>query len=387
MPIDPRGAAMGGDIEVQVVTGLDTGRRREWDALVSATPGSDVNQLSAWARVRATVGYSARHVLVLEDGRLVGGAQLLLRAATGPAGLAYLPSGPVISPAAADRGAVVARLAEALAGWSNPVRPLFVQPPDDAEDASVALLARGFRRSEAGVAPAGTLRLDLTVGEEALRAGLGRRLRYWTGKWAERGVVVRRGDEQDLALLSDLMAHTARHQGYQPLPRPYVEAFYRELAPGGHAVLFVGEVEGRPVAADLLTGCGGVIKGRLGGFDRSGPSSKLSVPGAMRWTAIRWAREQGYRSFDFGGIDADMLGDLQAGRTGNEESWPGADRAKLSFGGAPFAYPPAVERVAPPARWAYDGARRSEAGRRLLSVATERLRGARRDHGGPAQQK
>ncbi|MCD2195817.1 GNAT family N-acetyltransferase [Actinomycetospora endophytica] len=378
---------MGDDVEVGVLTGLDDGTRREWDALVAATPGSDVNQLSAWARVRATVGYSTRYVLARDGGRLVGGAQLLLRAGAGPAGLAYLPSGPVISPGAADRGVVVAALAAALDRWSNPLRPLFVQPPDDGDDVSAALLARGFRRSEAGVAPAGTLRLDLAVSEEALRAGLGRRLRYWTGKWAERGVVVRRGDERDVGLLSELMAHTAAHQGYQALPRPYVDAFYRELAPDGHVVLFVGEVAGSPVAADLLTACGGVVKGRLGGFDRSGPAGKLSVPGAMRWAAIRWAREQGYRWFDFGGIDADMFADLQAGRTRNEESWPGADRAKLSFGGAPYAYPPAVERIAPPARWAYDAARHSEAGRRLLSVATERLRGARRDHGGPAQQK
>ena len=107
----------------------------------------------------------------------------------------------------------------------------------------------------------------------------------------------------------------------------------------------------------------------------------------MRWAAIRWAREQGYRWFDFGGIDPDMLADLQAGRTENEENWPGADRAKLSFGGTPFAYPPAVERIAPPARWAYDAATGSEVGRRWLSVVTERLRGAGRGHGGDAQQK
>jgi lipid II:glycine glycyltransferase (peptidoglycan interpeptide bridge formation enzyme) len=365
---------------------LDPTTRREWDALVRGTAGTDVNQLSAWARVRATVGYSARYVLVRDGGLLVGGAQLLLRGATGPAGLAYLPTGPVVAASATDRAAVVARLADELTAWSNPARPLFVQPPDGGEDISAALLARGFRPSRAGVAPAGTLRLDLSATEEELRAGLGRRLRYWTGKWAERGVTVRAGGERDLPVLSDLMAHSAHHQGHRSLPRPYVEAFYRELAADGHAVLFVGEVDGRPVAADLLTGCGGVIKGRLGGFDRSGPAGKLSVPAAMRWAAIRWAREQGYRWFDFGGIDADMLADLQAGRTANEEAWPGGDRAKLSFGGTPFAYPPAVERIAPPARWVYDGTTRSAAGRRLLAAASERLRGARGGHGG-AQQK
>lgn len=35
----------------------------EWDALVSATPGSDVTQLSAWARLRSNVGYEALYLL------------------------------------------------------------------------------------------------------------------------------------------------------------------------------------------------------------------------------------------------------------------------------------------------------------------------------------
>jgi hypothetical protein len=287
----------------------------------------------------------------------------------------------VVGGDAADRDAVVSALAEALDRLAGPLRPLFVQPPDDAEDVSRALLARGFRRSDAGISPAGTLRLDLTADEETLRAGLGRRLRYWTTKWPERGVTVRRGDVTDIPLLADLMARTAEHQGYDPLPEPYVETFYRELAPD-HAVLFVGEVDGRPVAADLLTGCGGVIKGRLGGFDRSGDAGKRSVPGAMRWAAIRWAKEQGYRWFDFGGIDPGMLDDLLAGRTDDPERWPGADRTKLSFGGSAYAYPTAVERIRPaPVRLAYDAVRNNARGQAALRALAERLRGARRSRG------
>jgi Acetyltransferase (GNAT) domain len=200
--------------------------------------------------------------------------------------------------------------------------------------------------------------------------------------------VVRRGGQEDVGLLAELMAHSARHQGYRPLPRAYVETFYRELAAGGHAVLFVGEVHGRPVAADLLTGCGGVFKGRLGGFDRSGEASKLSVPGAVRWEAIRWAKHEGYRWFDFGGIDTIMLRDLLAGDTGNEERWPSGDRAKLSFGGRPHAYPPPVELIAPrAARAAYDALRGRPRGRRMIDALSQRLRGACLEQGDDPRQK
>jgi hypothetical protein len=50
-----------------------------WDALVERTPGTDVTQLSAWARVRASAGFSSLHVLAHRGASLVGGAQLLCR--------------------------------------------------------------------------------------------------------------------------------------------------------------------------------------------------------------------------------------------------------------------------------------------------------------------
>jgi lipid II:glycine glycyltransferase (peptidoglycan interpeptide bridge formation enzyme) len=352
-----------------------------WDALVAATPGTDVNQLSAWARVRAVVGYDATYVFAQNGDRLVGGAQVLQRRFPLGVVLAYVPSGPVVAADVADRAAVVGVLADALAALVNPRRALFVQPPDAGDDCSAALIDRGFRLSEAGIAPTGTLRLDLNRSEQELRAGLGRRLRYWTNKWPDRGVTVRRGGAADVGLLAELMQRTARHQGYDPLPCTYLETFYRELAPGGHAVLFVGEVHGRPVAADLLTGCGGILKGRLGGFDRAGDAGKLSVPAAVRWEAIRWAKHEGYRWFDFGGIDTTMLRDLLAG-VSDDQQWPSADRSKLSFGGGPYAYPPKVERIESwAARRAYDAARRSRMGRRAIGAAEQRLRGARREDG------
>jgi Acetyltransferase (GNAT) domain len=359
-----------------------------WDALVAGTPGTDVNQLSAWARVRSVVGYRSRYVFARDGDRLVAGAQVLLRRFPVGVTLAYVPSGPVIAEDLRDRPRVVSVLVDALTAAGSG-GALFVQPPDGGDDVSRALIERGYRTSEAGISPAGTLRLDLTRSEEELLAGLGRRLRYWTAKWPQRGVRVRRGGPEDVGLLVDLMRLTAGRHGYAPLPADYVETFYTELAPRGHAVLFVGEVDGRPVVADLLTGCGGVLKGRLGGFDRSGDAGRLSVPAAVKWEAIRWAKREGYRWFDFGGIDTGMLHDLMAAPERDDERWPSADRAKLSFGGQPFAYPQPVELVRPwPLRAAYDAARRSTRGRTVLEAASQRLRGARGGagpHGGGTQ--
>jgi lipid II:glycine glycyltransferase (peptidoglycan interpeptide bridge formation enzyme) len=335
----------------------------EWDALVARTPGTDVTQLSAWGRVRCMEGYHPRLLLARRCGHVVGGVQVLLRGATGLGLLGYVPYGPVVAPDTVGQDAVVRDLADALAALRN-VRMLFVQPPEDGADLRRELVARGFRPSTTHVAPIGSVRLDLQRSTEELRRGLNPRLRSWTHRWADRGVTVRRGDDRDIALLARLMAATATARGYAPPPREnYLRHLYAELAPRGHAALFVGEVDGTPVTADLVTVCGSTVRGRFAGFDRSGPGARLSVPGAARWEMINWAKRAGYRWLDFGGLTEQTLRALAEGIRWCE-SWPGPDKSKLSFGGEPFRYPEPVELIRPAVlRSMFDMARDSRVGR------------------------
>jgi len=176
-------------------------------------------------------------------------------------------------------------------------------------------------------------------------------------------------------LLADLLACSARHQGYIPLPSDYVTALHRELAAAGQVVLFVGEVHGSPVAADLMTTCGDMVRGRLTGFDRSGEATRLSVPAAVRWELIKWTKGQGYRWFDFGGLRAESLAALLDSSDSSDCSLSTTDQPKVTFGGTAFRYPPAVESIRPTSlRIAYDFAWRSTTGRRLLHTVKSVLR-------------
>jgi hypothetical protein len=255
----------------------------------------------------------------------------------------------------------------------------FVQPPEHADDVRAALLAGGFRPSAAGIAPIGSYRLDLTAELEQIRSRLSKRLRSWPNRWASKGVVVRRGDERDLPLLIELMTRTGIRQGFTPPSLHYVRTLYDELARSGNAALFVGEVHGRPVCADVVTMCGQTVRGRLGGFDGSGDAGKLSVPAAVRWEIIRWAKASGYRWLDFGGLPERMLNDMIDHGIHTSDQWPAGHRSKLAFNGTPFRYPNPVEKVRPvPMRLAYDLAIGNEHGQRIVRVAAELLRGHRR---------
>jgi hypothetical protein len=132
-----------------------------------------------------------------------------------------------------------------------------------------------------------------------------------------------------------------------------------------------------------MTGCGEMVRGRLSGFDRSGEAMRLSVPAAIRWEMIKWAKAQGYRWFDFGGLRPESLAALldgaERGAECGADSLPAADQPKVTFGGTAFRYPTAVEMIRPAAlRMAYDLAWRSATGRRLFREAQSLLRGSRR---------
>lgn len=348
---------------------------------MDATPGTDVTQLSSWAQLREMAGFTPLYVLARRTAELVGGALIMSRRVPLLGAVGYLPYGPLVASGARDGDDVRRALADALTLLcTRHLRMLFIQPPEGAEDMSDELLRRGFRPSSAGIAPAGSIRIDLTEELAEIRGRFGKRLKSWTNRWPSRGVTVRVGDDQDVALLVRLMATSSQHQGYQPLPADYVMTLYRDLAATGHAVLFVGEVDGVPVAADLVTGCAGMIRGRLSGFDRCEETARLSVPAAVRWEILQWAKAAGYHWFDFGGLRPETLDALLRGDDRNSDSWPTSDQPKVTFGGAAYRYPTPVEMIRPaPLRIGYDLARRSAAGRRIFTTAKNTFRGSRAD--------
>ncbi|HEX4252010.1 MAG TPA: GNAT family N-acetyltransferase [Pseudonocardia sp.] len=356
----------------------DAATMAAWNELVLCTPGTDVTQLPAWATIRTMVGYRPCYLLAHRDERLVGGALVLRRRLLGALSIGYLPYGPVIAPDVPDRPSVVAALAGELAAFAGTQQLMFIQPPEHAEDVSDALLALGFRPSTAGIAPAGSYRVDLTQPLEQIRAGFSKRLKSWTNRWESKGVRVRHGDESDLPLLISLMTRTGARQGFSPPPLDYVRTLYRELVALDAAAIFIGEVHGVPVSADMVTVCAGMVRGRLGGFDSSGEAGKLSVPAAVRWEIIQWAKQRGHRYLDFGGLPESMLADMIDRGIHCCDSWPSAQRGKLAFNGQPFRYPTPVERIHPrSARRLYDYVMSHRGGLAVVGTMKDLLRGNR----------
>jgi lipid II:glycine glycyltransferase (peptidoglycan interpeptide bridge formation enzyme) len=367
-----------GDVSVTSVTRPDPASIRIWDQLVSHAPGSDVAQLSAWSAVRWQAGFLPSYLLARRTGQLVGGALVLQRRLPLFGVVGYVPHGPVIA-ARAGRAAVARVLSTALADLARQqLSGLFIQPPDGADDVSDHLLRLGFRTSVAGIAPAASIKIDLTRDVEGIRSGLSSSNRRRTRSWVDRGVTVRLGSERDLASVADLLACTAAHQNFDPLSLDYLHTLYRELDRHGHVQIFIAELDGVPAVAHLFTGCGGTLTSRLAGMQRHDAVKKSGAAAAVIWNAILWAKANGYHTFDFGGIPIDAVDTIQNGDSSVTSQLTGPTVFKASFGGQPFRYPPAVELLSSPLlRTCYDLSRRSTIGGEAMAIAKRLMRGGK----------
>ena len=91
---------------------------------------------------------------------------------------------------------------------------------------------------------------------------------------------------------------------------------------------------------------------------------------------LLWAKEQGYRWYDFGGLPEPALRDMIDLGIRHNPLWPGTVHAKLGWGATAFRYPPPVELIRPRlTRIAYDTIRRYDRDERLTSAARQLLRG------------
>jgi CelD/BcsL family acetyltransferase involved in cellulose biosynthesis len=154
------------------------------------------------------------------------------------------------------------------------------------------------------VAGAGLLhQLDLAPDPTAVFRGFKARVRRDVRTAERSGVAVRRGETAaDLThTFYRLQLLTRRRQGLPIQPRRFFELLWqRVLEPGGGSVL-LASVGGETVAGAVFLHENGTMIYKYGASDPRGLS--LHPNHALLWSAICWACQNGYKTFDFGRTD------------------------------------------------------------------------------------
>lgn len=333
----------------------------EWDRFVASHPDGHFLQGSGWGNLRADQGWRVQRIAVRDgSGAMVAGAQVLARRSPlGP--VAYVPRGPVCRPGHPAWSTLLDAVASAGGRHAVAVR---LEPgwPDSLE-VRAWLMDQGLRPSEA-VQPPTTVLVDLAPAEATLLAGMKQKWRYNIRLAERHGVRVRLGAAEDLPLLGELMAATARRDAFHARPAGYYAAVWHALQP--HSRLYLAEWSGRALAASLVVHHGPAATYLYGA---SSDHERQRMPNhLLQWEAMRRAKAEGLLRYDFWGVP-DALG-VAAGQGRDPDSVPvgrdglwGVWGFKRGFGGTVWRAVGSWDMILAPrryavARWALAARRR-----------------------------
>lgn len=287
----------------------------QWNNLASALPGAHILQSWQWGELKSRYGWRAERLAWGTE----AAAQVLTRSALrGMVKVMYVPRGPLLDwgnmalrTQVLDDLQTLARRERAIVLKLDPDVPLATGLPgyETAYSGGAALeaelTARGWRFSPDQIQFRNTVTLNLTHTEDDLLAAMKQKTRYNVRLAAKKGVRVRMGTTADFDLLYRLYAETSVRDGFVIRPAEYYKAVWGTLMKAGLAQPLIAEVDNELV--------GGVVLFRFGGtawyfYGMSRDAHREKMPNhLLQWEAIRWARAQGCRVYDFWGAPDEFV--------------------------------------------------------------------------------
>jgi lipid II:glycine glycyltransferase (peptidoglycan interpeptide bridge formation enzyme) len=273
---------------------------------------------------------------------LIGGAQILERRAGHIGKIGYLSRGPLIIP---DDAALRRSLLSAIRQIAKERRLVYlaVTLPYPSRFTASDLEANGFSVRHERLPPttpmAATIILDLTQHLEAIQAQMRASTRHNIRQGQRRGTTVREGGSEDVDTFGRLLASLCERRAVRPnIPQgEFLRELWKTFAPGGHLKLFMAELENEVLSTILVFVMGHWARAWKVGT--SGRCPKARPNELMWWEAIKWAKANGCRFFDFVGFDTGNARAILEGRAIPENERCGMSDFKLGFGGRVMLFP------------------------------------------------
>ncbi|MGD2078122.1 MAG: peptidoglycan bridge formation glycyltransferase FemA/FemB family protein, partial [Chloroflexota bacterium] len=302
---------------------------------VAQHPNGSLLQTTNWARLKNRFGWHSQRVWLRRDGRLVAGAQMLIRsAALGLIRVAYIPHGPLVDWHDEEQLSVLLNqidhaIYDERAGLLK-MEPLLWQSSMPRDDWRAICDRQGCLPDTDTIQPPRTVVVDLTASEEDILARMKQKTRYNIRLSARKGVTVRQGSAVDIPAFNQLMQLTGQRNTFGVHePRYYEDAL--DLFSPDNVALWFAEYESQPLAA-VMVFVNGDRAAYLYGASSNEERQRMPTY-AVQWAAMRWAKDKGCATYDLWGVPDRDQEELEAQfRERNDGLW-GVYRFKRGFGG------------------------------------------------------
>ncbi|OEO28892.1 hypothetical protein VW23_028085 [Devosia insulae DS-56] len=283
----------------EVITVQLVADKARWDSLIASCPDPHLPQGFAYGEGKAAKGWAIKRVVFLNAGRPVAIATVLELRRFGLRLVNRVNRGPLFLAATPDAAEIVGVYAALRRHWGRIwTAPLLIAPALRFGPHSDQLLRRaGYRLRHRRSWQSG--RIDLTVGEEALWAGLASSFRNRVRNAEKAGAELRiSGDDATYEWMLARHAENMAERGFAAAGPELLRAL-RQTAPEDVSVFQLLH-QGAPVAGMSVVRFGTHAEYHIGWFGPEG--RKLNAGNFLMWQVLREMHRRGVRTFDVGGL-------------------------------------------------------------------------------------
>jgi len=276
----------------------DDRQDEEWDNYLSEDPYAQHEQTSYFSRLRKASHFDSFRLLARENGRIVGGVQVLLQDTLfGPIGI--FSQGTISDVgrcdvakaliSALDKEALNRKLTrlEITACRENGFSDLFkekrfvpCQPPS--------------QKYYVGM-------IDLSQDSEAIFNNMNKSTRYKIRHAEKNGVHIQMGGRNDLEDFYSVHCKTAAYKNFPIFPIDYFYYLWDLFGEKQKLFLFLARKNNIVVSSIITTVIGNRLYFGWGGIDRSQNENKANS--LLHWTAIQHSQSMGLKWYDFGSFN------------------------------------------------------------------------------------
>jgi lipid II:glycine glycyltransferase (peptidoglycan interpeptide bridge formation enzyme) len=304
------------------------------DKFVGSQDKSQFLQSWSWGEFQ----HSQRNKVIrlgLYDGEnIIGSAQVLEQILPLGKKYWYIPRGPVVdAKLPVEKFQVVWRtLLKEIVSRADKQRAMFVkiEPPLEKYNQQLfdGLVQNYDIKGVKFVQPSDSWYLELNKSESELLAFMHQKTRYNIRLAERKGVTVRTtGVVDDFEVFWQLMRETAKRDKFHSHGRAYYHDMYRQLVQTDFMKMFIAELKGKIIAANMVVFFGDTVTYVHGAS--SNQYRNIMAPHVLQWRQIQAAKKEGFKYYDFWGV---------APEGQEKHQWAGITRFKKSFGGKGISY-------------------------------------------------
>lgn len=301
----------------------------DWEAFQSSQPWMQFPQSWVWGEFRKSLKFPVqRFALVDKEGRWIMATQGEYRSKRFGLGYWFTPRGPQFHPRVRqeEQKEYLEIFIRELYGKNQLPKSLFWRmEPMICPESTMRSLPPRMNRVQA-MNPVCTAVLDLTKSEEELLAKMHQKTRYNIKIASKHNVVCRVSNHpKDVDNFLRLMDETAGRDGFKQHDSQYLSKTLYTLAAAHMARLRVAEINGAMLSANLEVNYGNTVTYLYGAS--SSKIRQAMAPYALQWEAIKQAKSEGAKWYDFWGCNPESMATPIY-----KESWEGITRFKMGWG-------------------------------------------------------